>query len=114
RSDAPQGVCATVRALQPTRLDRLVEAERPFLVVLDGVHDPQNLGAILRTAEAAGATGVVLPRHRAVPPPPPAPARAPPAVTRAARGAVEWLPIAVVPGIPAALADLRAKGVWVV
>jgi 23S rRNA (guanosine2251-2'-O)-methyltransferase len=106
RSDAPQGVVATVAPLQPTPLDGLVEAERPFLVVLDGVHDPQNLGAILRTAEAAGATGVVLPRHRTV--------RVTPAVTKAAAGAVEWLPIAVVPGIPAALADLRAKGVWVV
>jgi 23S rRNA (guanosine2251-2'-O)-methyltransferase len=106
RSDAPQGVVATVAPLQPTPLDRLVEGERPFLVVLDGVHDPQNLGAILRTAEAAGATGVVLPRHRTV--------RVTPAVTKAAAGAVEWLPIAVVPGIPAALADLRAKGVWVV
>ncbi len=106
RSEAPQGVLATVTPLQPTPLERIAEGDRPFLVVLDGVHDPQNLGAILRTAEAAGATGIVLPRHRTV--------RVTPTVTKAAAGAVEWLPIAVVPGIPAALAELRTKGVWVV
>jgi 23S rRNA (guanosine2251-2'-O)-methyltransferase len=106
RSDAPQGVVATVTPIEPASLDDLVAVDLPFLVVLDGVHDPGNLGAILRTAEAAGATGVVLPRHRS--------ARVTPAVTKAAAGAVEWLPIAVVPGIPAALSELRDRGVWLV
>jgi 23S rRNA (guanosine2251-2'-O)-methyltransferase len=106
RSDAPQGVLATVAPLQPAALEVLTAADRPFLLVLDGIHDPQNLGAVLRTAEAAGVTGVVLPRHRSV--------RVTPAVTKAAAGAVEWLPIAVVAGIPAALADLEAAGIWVV
>ena len=106
RSEAPQGVVATVAPLQPVTLEVLTAADRPFLLVLDGIHDPQNLGAILRTAEAAGVTGVVLPRHRSV--------RVTPAVTKAAAGAVEWLPIAVVAGIPAALADLAAAGIWVV
>jgi 23S rRNA (guanosine2251-2'-O)-methyltransferase len=106
RSEAPQGVIATVTPLQPTDLDRLTAAERPFLLVLDGIHDPQNLGAILRTAEAAGVTGIVLPRHRSV--------RVTAAVTKTAAGAVEWLPISVVAGIPAALVDLKAKGIWVV
>jgi 23S rRNA (guanosine2251-2'-O)-methyltransferase len=106
RSEAPQGVIATVAAIQPTELDVLTAVERPFLVVLDGIHDPQNLGAILRTAEGAGVTGIILPRHRSV--------RVTAAVTKTAAGAVEWLPIAVVAGIPAALADLRAKGIWVV
>jgi 23S rRNA (guanosine2251-2'-O)-methyltransferase len=106
RSEAPQGVIATVAAIQPTDLDVLTSVERPFLVVLDGIHDPQNLGAILRTAEGAGVTGIILPRHRSV--------RVTAAVTKTAAGAVEWLPIAVVAGIPAALADLRAKGIWVV
>ncbi len=106
RSEAPQGVLATVAPLQPVDLEALAAVERPFLLVLDGIHDPQNLGAILRTAEAAGVTGIVLPRHRSV--------RVTPAVTKTAAGAVEWLPMAVVPGVPTALADLKAKGVWVV
>jgi len=106
RSEAPQGVIATVAPLQPVRLDALAEGDRPFLLVLDGIHDPQNLGAILRTAEAAGVTGIVLPRHRSV--------RVTAAVTKTAAGAVEWLPFAVVPGIPTALAELKARNLWVV
>jgi 23S rRNA (guanosine2251-2'-O)-methyltransferase len=106
RSEAPQGVLATVAPIQPVELDALATADRPFLLVLDGLHDPQNLGAILRTAEAAGVTGIVLPRHRSV--------RVTPAVTKTAAGAVEWLPMALVAGVPTALTDLKAKGVWVV
>jgi len=106
-SGAPQGVLATVSALPAVALDALLGGDRaPFLVVLDGIHDPGNLGAILRTAEAAGATGVVLPRHRS--------ARVTGTVAKAAAGAIEWLPIAQVPGVPAALAELKGKGVWVV
>jgi len=77
-----------------------------FLLVLDGVTDPHNLGALLRSAEGAGATGVVLPRHRA--------AHVTPTVAKAAAGAIEHLAFAVVPGIPAALASLAAAGVWTV
>lgn len=106
RSEAPQGVIAMVTALEPTDLDRLTAGDRPFLLVLDGIHDPQNLGAILRSAEGAGVTGIVLPRHRSV--------RVTAAVTKTAAGAVEWLPFAVVAGVPAALADLKARGIWVV
>jgi 23S rRNA (guanosine2251-2'-O)-methyltransferase len=106
RSEAPQGVIATVAPLQPTDLDVLTAVDKPFLLVLDGIHDPQNLGAILRTADGAGVTGIVLPRHRSV--------RVTAAVTKTAAGAVEWLPIAVVAGIPAALAELTARGIWVV
>ena len=64
----------------------------PFLVAVDGVTDPGNLGALLRSAECAGATGIVLPRHRAV--------HVTPTVTKAAAGAVEHLPFAVVGGLP--------------
>jgi 23S rRNA (guanosine2251-2'-O)-methyltransferase len=74
-----------------------------FLVVVDGVTDPHNLGAILRSAECAGATGAVLPRHRAV--------HVTAAVTKAAAGAVEHLPIALVSGIPSALQELEQLGV---
>jgi len=104
-TSAPQGVVATAAALPETDLADLVEEGRPaFLLAIDGITDPQNLGAVLRTADGAGVTGVVLPRHRN--------ARVTPAVTKAAAGAIEYLPIATVPGIPAALQTLSSKGVW--
>jgi 23S rRNA (guanosine2251-2'-O)-methyltransferase len=105
QSDAPQGVVAKAAPLRETDLAALCVG-RPFLVALDGVTDPGNLGAILRSAEVAGATGVVLPRHRAV--------HITPTVAKAAAGAIEYLPIAVAPGLPAALAELAERGVWVV
>ncbi|MDE0654328.1 MAG: 23S rRNA (guanosine(2251)-2'-O)-methyltransferase RlmB [bacterium] len=77
-----------------------------LLLVVDGVTDPGNLGAILRTAECAGVTGVVLPRHRA--------ARITPTVAKRAAGAVEHLRFAPVSGIPTALATLAELGVWTV
>ena len=109
-SEAPQGVLAHADPLPEADLDRLARrrpgAAPPFLLVLDGVTDPQNLGAILRTADSAGATGVVLGRHRSV--------HVTPTVAKAAAGAIEHVPIAVVPGIPAALQTLAAAGVWTV
>jgi len=78
----------------------------PFLVALDGVTDPHNLGAIIRTAESAGATGIVLTRHRA--------AHVTPTVTKTAAGAIEHIPMSVVPGLPAALQELQGRGVWTV
>jgi 23S rRNA (guanosine2251-2'-O)-methyltransferase len=110
RTEAPQGVVALAAPLPETELEHLAArptgAPAPFLVVLDGVTDPHNLGAVLRSAEAAGATGAVLPRHRA--------AHVSPTVTKAAAGAVEHLAFAVVPGIPAAIAALAGAGVWTV
>jgi 23S rRNA (guanosine2251-2'-O)-methyltransferase len=110
RTDAPQGVIAHAAPLPEADLDDLAGPRRggpaPFLVALDGVTDPGNLGALLRSAEGAGATGIVLPRHRSV--------HVTPAATKAAAGAIEHLPIAVVGGLPAALARLRELGVWVV
>jgi 23S rRNA (guanosine2251-2'-O)-methyltransferase len=106
RTTAPQGVLAHADPLESTELDRLCRPDGlPFLLAVDGVTDPQNLGALLRSAEGAGVTGVVLPRHRAV--------HVTAAVTKTAAGAVEYLPMAVVPGIPAALARARELGVWV-
>ena len=109
RSEAPQGVLATAAPLPEEDLDRLCRAtggSAPFLVLLDGVTDPQNLGNLLRTAECAGATGAVVPRHRS--------ASITPTVAKAAAGAVEHLPLAVVPGIPGALARARELGLWLV
>jgi 23S rRNA (guanosine2251-2'-O)-methyltransferase len=104
RTDAPQGVVAHAAPLPLADLDDLVAQDRAFLVALDGVTDPQNFGAILRTAETAGATGVLVPRHRA--------ARVTPAVAKAAAGAIEYVPIAVVAGIPAALDRASRAGCW--
>lgn len=109
RCEAPQGVLAKADPLPEALLDDLASrrgSAPPFLVALDGVTDPGNLGALLRSAECAGVTGIVLPRHRAV--------HVTPTVTKAAAGAVEHLPFAIVGGLPTALQDLRAKGVWVV
>lgn len=101
-----QGVVARAGRLPDVALDDLIRTDRPrapFLLVVDGVTDPGNLGAMLRTAECAGVTGVVLGRHRS--------AHITPTVTKAAAGAVEHVPMAVVGGIPAALAELAAAGI---
>lgn len=110
RTDAPQGVLAHAEPLPEADIERLARRggnrPNPFLVVLDGVTDPHNLGALLRTAEVAGATGAVLPRHRS--------AHVTPTVAKAAAGAIEYLPLAVVPGVPTALNVLARHGVWTV
>jgi 23S rRNA (guanosine2251-2'-O)-methyltransferase len=109
RCEAPQGVLAKAAPLEEVALADLTTARGtppPFLLAVDGVTDPGNLGALLRSAECAGVTGVVLPRHRAV--------HVTPTVTKAAAGAVEHLRFAVVGGLPAALQQLTAAGVWVV
>jgi 23S rRNA (guanosine2251-2'-O)-methyltransferase len=109
RSEAPQGVLAKAASLPEAELADLVKrrgGRQPFLVAVDGVTDPGNLGAILRCCDGAGVSGVVVPRHRAV--------HITPTAAKAAAGAVEHVPIAVVPGLPAALARIRDAGIWVV
>ena len=112
RTSAPQGVVARAAPLEPVELLDLVgdgplaaaHDGPPFLVALDGVTDPGNLGAVIRSAECAGATGLVLPRHRAV--------NVTPAAAKAAAGAIEHVPIALVGGLPAALQKLSDHDVW--
>ncbi len=110
RSEAPQGVVALARPVEAVPLASLCEAspsgETPFLLVVDGISDPQNLGSLLRSAECAGVTGVVLARHRSV--------HLSPTVTKVAAGAVEHLSMALVPGVPSALERLSSLGVWTV
>ncbi len=109
RTDAPQGVVAFAEPIEEVALDdvsRTVGGKPPFLLVLDGVTDPHNVGSLLRTAECAGVTGIVLPRHRA--------AHVTPTVAKVAAGAIEHLPIAVVPGVPAALRLMRSLGIHTV
>ena len=106
RTDAPQGVVAEAAALRAADLDALLQDPAAFVVALDGVSDPRNLGAVARVAETAGATGLVLPRHRS--------ARITPVVAKAAAGAIEHLPIALTGGIPTLLDRARRIGCWTI
>ena len=110
KTESSQGVIALAAPLPNYEIEELIEPKasdpKPFLLVVDGVTDPGNLGAILRSAECAGVTGVVLPRHRS--------ARVTPAVTKTSAGAIEHLRIATAGGIPAALGRLRDSGIWIV
>lgn len=107
---AHQGVLAVVSEVgyeDPFELVTRIQASSslPLLLLLDGVQDPQNLGAIIRTAEAAGVDGLFISKHRAV--------GITPAVAKASAGAVEHLPVARVSGLPAFLAWLKDQGVWI-
>jgi len=109
RTEGNQGVYALCDPIRSTPLEELAEggAGTPaFLLVGDGLTDPRNLGALLRSAECAGVTGVVLPSHRSV--------RLSPAVTKTAAGAIEHLRFASVAGVPTALRDLDRLGVLTV
>ena len=105
-TESAQGVLAEADPLPTVELEDLADEDMPFLVMVDGVTDPHNLGAIFRSADAAGVTGIVLPRHRA--------ARVSPTVAKTAAGAVEHVPIATVAGVPAAISSLRDRNIWVV
>ena len=102
-----QGVVATTGDFRYAAVEELVEAAGetpPLLVVLDGVQDPHNLGAIVRSAYVLGAHGVIIPEHRA--------AAVTPVVTKASAGATELLPIAIAKNLVRALEQLKAAGVW--
>ncbi|HUX05327.1 MAG TPA: 23S rRNA (guanosine(2251)-2'-O)-methyltransferase RlmB [Acidimicrobiales bacterium] len=104
RTEGHQGVIAFAGRLPTVGLESLVANPHPFLLVCDGVTDPRNLGAMLRSADGAGVTGVVLPRHRS--------ARITPTVAKTAAGAIEYLTFCDVGGIPAALEQLNKAGVF--
>lgn len=106
RDSNPQGVVLEAGPLPELDLEELVNgAEKPRrLLALDGVEDPQNVGAITRVAEAAGAHGLILTDRRAPP--------LTPALARASAGAIEWLPTARVTNLSRALKDLNSKGFW--
>ena len=111
RSEAPQGVLAHAAEIPEADLGELLRVgpgagKPPFLVAVDGVTDPGNLGAIIRSCDGAGVSGVLLPRHRSV--------HVTPTVAKASAGAVEYVPMALVPGLPAALKQLSERGIWVV
>ena len=100
-----QGVVARVEPYPYADARALARAPQPLLVCLDQVTDPHNLGAVCRSAEGAGATGIILPAHHS--------ARVTPAVCRASAGAVEHLPVAVVPNLARFLGEVKGPDLWV-
>ncbi len=104
----PQGVALEVGPLPEVELEQLAapSAGPRRLVILDGVEDPQNVGALARVAEGAGARGMVLSKRRAPP--------LSPALARASAGAIEWLPVARVTNLTRAIKYLKSQGFWVV
>jgi 23S rRNA (guanosine2251-2'-O)-methyltransferase len=100
-----QGVLAWCEPYKYVDAYELAAGERPLLACLDQVSDPRNLGAVCRSAEGAGATGVVVPAHGS--------ARVTPAVCRASAGAVEHLPVAVVTNLARYLSEIKRGDLWV-
>jgi 23S rRNA (guanosine2251-2'-O)-methyltransferase len=103
-SDGHQGVCAQVSEFVYADASSLLGEGAPLVVALDQVQDPQNLGAICRSAECVGAAGVVLPERRSV--------EVTPAVCKASAGAVEYLPVAHVRNLTDFLGEAKAAGFW--
>lgn len=103
---APQGVVAVCKPIMTVPLDELAAAERPAILVLDHLEDPHNVGAIARSALAAGMSGMVVSSVRS------APIGA--TAFKASVGALEKLPVAVVSSVASALSRLRQLGVWTV
>jgi 23S rRNA (guanosine2251-2'-O)-methyltransferase len=99
-----QGIVAWCEPFRYADAYELAAGESPLLVCLDQITDPHNLGAVARSAEGAGATGIILPAHGSV--------RVTPAVCRTSAGAVEHLPIAVVPNLARYLADIKRPSLW--
>lgn len=101
-----QGAVALAPPYRYATLDRLLDPGCPSALVLDGVQDPRNLGAILRAARAAGVGGVILPRDRSV--------GVTPVVAAASAGLLFGLPVAQVPNLVRAMEQLKAAGFWLV
>ncbi len=106
-----QGVIANVAAYEYAEVDDILDAARaqnepPFIFVLDGIEDPHNLGAIIRTANLCGAHGVIIPKHRAV--------GLTAAVARTSAGALNYTPVAKVTNIVSTIEDLKKEGLWFV
>ena len=110
RTHAHQGVIALAAVREYVSVDDILadaaaKNESPLIVVCDEISDPHNLGAILRTAECAGAHGVIIPKRRS--------AGLTAVVAKTSAGAVSYIPVARVANIPSLLKDLKKQGVWV-
>ncbi len=105
-----QGVVAYVSSYQYRQVDDILKIasdreEDPFIVILDGIEDPHNLGAIIRTAEAAGAHGVIIPKRRA--------AGITDTVVKTAAGALEYMAVAKVGNLAQTVEGLKDRGIWI-
>lgn len=106
-----QGVIAISAAYDYAEVDDILakaeeKGEAPFIIILDGIEDPHNLGAIIRTANQAGAHGIIIPKRRAV--------GLTPTVARTSAGAINYTPVAKVTNITQTIKDLKDKGMWFV
>ncbi|SDJ09507.1 23S rRNA (guanosine(2251)-2'-O)-methyltransferase RlmB [Natribacillus halophilus] len=106
-----QGIAAEISAYAYADLDNLyaraaARGQAPFFILLDGIEDPQNLGSILRSADAAGADGVIIPKHGAC--------GLTGAVAKASAGAIEHVPVARVTNLSRTMARLKDEGLWMI
>ncbi|MBP0727038.1 23S rRNA (guanosine(2251)-2'-O)-methyltransferase RlmB [Bacillus sp. RG28] len=106
-----QGVVASVAAYEYAELDDLFALaekrnEQPFFLILDEIEDPHNLGSIMRTADAVGAHGIIIPKRRAV--------GLTAAVAKSSTGAIEYIPVARVTNLARTVEDLKQRGLWIV
>lgn len=106
-----QGIVAQVDCFEYSSVDEILEqavfqGQDPFIIILDGIEDPQNLGSIIRTAECAGVQGIIIPQHSS--------AEVTAAVARASAGAVEHMPIARETNLVNCIKGLKERGLWVV
>jgi len=106
-----QGVIACAAAFSYVEIDEMLagaekKGEKPFLVILDGIEDPHNLGAIIRTAEVAGAHGVIIPKRRS--------SGLTATVMKASAGALNYMPVAKVTNLSRTIEELKEKGLWFV
>ena len=106
-----QGVIAYAAAYEYAEVDEILAAadekgQAPFILLLDGIEDPHNLGAIIRTAHQAGAHGIIIPKRRAV--------GLTATVAKTSAGAINYLPVAKVTNISVTIEELKKKGMWFV
>ena len=106
-----QGVIAYIAAYEYATVEDILKkaedkGEQPFVIILDDIEDPHNLGAIIRTANLAGAHGVIIPKHRA--------SGLTATVVKASAGAINYTPVAKVTNISKTIEDLKEKGLWFV
>lgn len=99
------GACAEYVGIKDILDAAKAKNEPPFIIICDGIEDPHNLGAIIRTAECAGAHGVIIPKRRS--------ASLSETVFKTSAGAASWVPVARVPNIPAAIDELKEQGLWI-
>ncbi len=109
-TDTHQGVAAACPCVEYTTVDGILrkaaeKGEKPLIVVADGIEDPRNLGAIIRSAECAGAHGLIISKRRC--------ASVTPVTVKTSAGACSYLPIAKVANIPSCIDELKEKGLWI-